>query len=161
MQVAELFAKLGLQVDKKSWSVGNDVIAGLGKALVAWAGFKAVQGIAGWITDTIAWGDAAVKTAQKLGITAEAVQELGYVAGQSGTSGEALTAALARLSAGMSDVAKTGKGPTADGLRAIGLSMKNTANVARVLGIVLTVGVGVVLGARLIMLGLPLLQEVS
>ena len=125
MQVAELFAKLGLQVDKKSWSVGNDVIAGLGKALVAWAGFKAVQGIAGWITDTIAWGDAAVKTAQKLGITAEAVQELGYVAGQSGTSGEALTAALARLSAGMSDVAKTGKGPTADGLRAIGLSMKD------------------------------------
>lgn len=41
---------------------------------------------------------------------------------------------------------------------ALGLSLKNTANVARVLGIILTVGVGVVLGARLIMLGLPLLQ---
>ena len=44
---------------------------------------------------------------------------------------------------------------------AVGLSMKNTANLPRVLGIVLTVGVGVVLGARLIMLGLPLLQGAS
>jgi uncharacterized membrane protein YecN with MAPEG domain len=44
---------------------------------------------------------------------------------------------------------------------AVGLSMKNTSNVPRVLGIVLTVGVGVVLGARLIMLGLPLLQGAS
>jgi uncharacterized protein len=44
---------------------------------------------------------------------------------------------------------------------AIGLSMKNTSNVPRVLGIVLTVGVGFVLGVRLIMLGLPLLQGAS
>jgi uncharacterized membrane protein YecN with MAPEG domain len=46
-------------------------------------------------------------------------------------------------------------------LHAIGLSMKNTSNLPRVLGIVLTIGVCVVLGVRLIMLGLPLLQEVS
>lgn len=44
---------------------------------------------------------------------------------------------------------------------AVGLSMKNTANLPRVLGIVLTVGVGIVLGVRLVMLGLPLLKVVS
>lgn len=127
MQVAELFARLGLQVDKKSWSAGNDVIAGLGKALVAWAGFKAIQGIAGWVTDTIAFGDAAVKTAQRLGITAEAVQELGYAAGQSGSSIEEVNAALGRFAKGMDDAKRigTGKDPVTQALRSIGLSAKD------------------------------------
>lgn len=44
---------------------------------------------------------------------------------------------------------------------AIGLSMKNTSNLPRVLGILLTVGVGLTLGVRLIMLGLPLLSAAS
>ncbi|MDP3735766.1 MAG: MAPEG family protein [Hyphomonadaceae bacterium] len=44
---------------------------------------------------------------------------------------------------------------------AIGLSLKNTRNLPRVLGILATVGVGVVLGVRLVMLGLPLLQAPS
>ena len=44
---------------------------------------------------------------------------------------------------------------------AIGLSLKNTANLYRVLGTVLTVGVGVTLGVRLIMLGLPLMQAAA
>lgn len=44
---------------------------------------------------------------------------------------------------------------------AVGLSMKNTANLPRVLGIVATVGVCVVLGVRLVMLGLPPLQGAS
>ncbi|OYX46220.1 MAG: hypothetical protein B7Y90_16605 [Alphaproteobacteria bacterium 32-64-14] len=43
-------------------------------------------------------------------------------------------------------------------LHAIGLSLKNTSNLARVLGVVATAGVSVVLGVRLIMLCLPLLQ---
>lgn len=44
---------------------------------------------------------------------------------------------------------------------AVGLSMQNTRNLPRVLGILATVGVGVVLGVRLVMLGLPLLQAPS
>jgi uncharacterized membrane protein YecN with MAPEG domain len=36
---------------------------------------------------------------------------------------------------------------------AIGLSMKNTANVLRILGIVATIGVGLVLGVRLALMG--------
>ncbi len=44
---------------------------------------------------------------------------------------------------------------------AVGLSMENTSNLPRVLGIVATVGVCVVLGVRLVMLGLPLLQGSS
>lgn len=43
-------------------------------------------------------------------------------------------------------------------LHAIGLSLKNTSNLARVLGVVATAGVSIVLGVRLIMLCLPLLQ---
>lgn len=44
---------------------------------------------------------------------------------------------------------------------AVGLSMQNTSNLPRVLGIVATVGVCIVLGVRLVMLGLPLLQASS
>ena len=44
---------------------------------------------------------------------------------------------------------------------AVGLSMKNTSNILRVLGTVVTVGVCVVLGVRLVMIGLPLLQASS
>ena len=38
---------------------------------------------------------------------------------------------------------------------AIGLSMKNTVNVFRVVGIVATIGVGLTLGVRLVMISLP------
>ena len=43
---------------------------------------------------------------------------------------------------------------------AVGLSMKNTSNILRVLGTVITIGVCVVLGVRLVMMGLPLLLDV-
>ena len=42
---------------------------------------------------------------------------------------------------------------------AVGLSMKNTSNLLRVLGTVITIGVCVVVGVRLVMMGLPLLLE--
>lgn len=124
MVVAELFAKLGLKVDKKSWSVGNDVIAGLGKALAVWMGVKAIQGIGGWVKATMEAGDAAVKTAQKVGISTDAVQELGYAAGQSGSNVEGITGAMNKFSKSMQDV-KTGKEPVVGGLRDIGLSFRD------------------------------------
>ncbi len=125
MVVAELFAKLGLKVDKKSWSVGNDVIAGMGKALAVFAGYKVATSIGKMVTDTLAIGDAASNTAKKLGITAEAVQELGFAASQSGSSGEALNASLGKLAAGLTEVRKTGKGPVRDALRALRISFKD------------------------------------
>lgn len=44
---------------------------------------------------------------------------------------------------------------------AVGLSMKNTTNILRVLGTVVTVGVCIVLGVRLVMMGLPMMMEAS
>jgi uncharacterized membrane protein YecN with MAPEG domain len=44
---------------------------------------------------------------------------------------------------------------------AVGLSLKNTVNPLRVLGIVATVGVGVTLGVQLLMLGLGRLPPIS
>jgi uncharacterized membrane protein YecN with MAPEG domain len=44
-------------------------------------------------------------------------------------------------------------------IHAIGLSLPNTSNLARTLGVLITVGVGVVLGLRLISIALPLLPH--
>ena len=123
--VAELAAKLGLKVDKKSWSLGNDVIAGLGKALAVFAGYKIITSMKSMVESTIEVGDHAVKAAQKIGITAEAVQELSYAAEASGTSFDSVSAALGRLAVGMEEVRKTGKGPTADALRSLGIRMRD------------------------------------
>ena len=123
--VAELAARLGLKVDRKSWSIGNDVIGGLGKALAVFVGYKVIRSMKDFVTSTLNVGDNAVKAGQKLGITAEAVQELSYAAGQSGSSFEEISAALSRFAVGMEEVRKTGKGPTADALRSLGIRMRD------------------------------------
>lgn len=129
MVVAELFAKLGLQVDKKSWSAGNDVIAGMGKALSLWFGFKVVQSIGGMIQQVADLGGRLDDLRMQLGVGSEALQELGYAAVQNGGNLEAVTSALGKYAKGLADVAKTGKGPTADALRALGISMRSLRDI--------------------------------
>lgn len=101
MQVAELFAKLGLNVDKKSWSVGNDVIAGLGKALAVFVGYKVVAGIGNMVTEVIELGGHLNDLAQSTGQNVETLQELGYVAKLNSSSTEELGATLGKLSRNM------------------------------------------------------------
>jgi hypothetical protein len=123
--VAELAAKLGLKVDKKSWSIGNDVIAGLGKALAVFAGYKLISSMKSMVESTLDVGDQAVKSAQKIGITAEAVQELSHAADASGTSWDELSAGMSKFAAGLQDVQKTGKGPVAEALQALKIHMRD------------------------------------
>lgn len=99
MVVSELFAKLGLAVDEASFRKGEVVLGGLRTALGA-LGLSvgaAASGIAAMVVKTSQAGDAAVKASARLGITTDAVQELGYAAGLSGSSFEELEGGLARL----------------------------------------------------------------
>lgn len=122
--VADLFARLGLKPDVKSWNKGDELISKIKTGLAFFAGFEAVRGIMGWINATAEIGGHAADAAQKLGITAEAVQELGHAAKLSGVDQAGLEGALGKLALNLDDVAKKGKGPAADALRRLGINFR-------------------------------------
>ncbi len=126
MQVAELFAKLGLQVDKKSWSVGNDVIAGLGKALAVFIGYKVVRGIGDMVGEVIELGGHLNDLAQSSGQNVETLQELGYVAKLNSSSTEALADGLSKLARNMYD-ADHGSKTVADAFARMGIKTKDAS----------------------------------
>jgi hypothetical protein len=95
--IEEFFGRLGLKIDKKSWSEGNKLVKNLKVAVAGFVGFKGLQAIRGMIQGVADKADAAAKTAQKLGLTTEAVQELGYAAELSGTSMDSLGTAIKHL----------------------------------------------------------------
>lgn len=124
--VAELAAKLGLKVDKKSWSVGNDVIAGLGKALAVFAGYKVLHGIADMAKSVIDLGGQLNDTATKTGLSVEALQEYGYIAKQNGSSAEEFTGSVTKLAKSL-DEAKNSASPAAEAFRRLGVHVGSQA----------------------------------
>lgn len=119
MIVSELLAKLGLSIDKESFAKGGKVLVGLKAGLAGILENVNVGSVLEMVKGVGDLADAAVKSASKLGITAEAVQELGYAAEASDLSQEKLEAGLGRLSVNLREVARTGKGPAAEALWAL------------------------------------------
>src|SRR5882762_2373382 len=99
------------------------MISGVHHALEALAVFEGVKILKEWIEHTAEAADAAVKMGQKLGISAESVQELGYAASLSDVSMGTLAAGLGKLERKLDQVAQKGKGPAADALKRLGISM--------------------------------------
>lgn len=124
MKVADLFARLGLRPDKKEWAAGDRLVSGLKRAVLGLGAVVGAVKLTGLINDTAAAGAHATEAAARLGITAEAVQELAHAASLSGASFEELEGGLSRFARGLSDAAKTGKGPAADALRKLKIPIK-------------------------------------
>lgn len=125
MIVADLFARLGLQVESGSWAKGEQLVRGLGAALGVYFGVQAVRGLVEMVEGV---GEAAVATgrlAQKLGMSTAKVQELGYAASVSGASAEDMQVSLQHLARGLDEARTKGAGPTADAFRSLGVSMDN------------------------------------
>lgn len=124
MIVQELFSVLGLQIDKESWSKGDKFMNAVKTGFTALVAGLSVHAIHGMIEGVAELADEAGKTAQKLGITTEAVQELGYAAKLSDVSQEELNMSLFRFSRQLQDVDKAGS-PVRDTLKALGVSAKD------------------------------------
>lgn len=88
------------------------------------AGVGRVNGL---VTATAAQGAAADELSQKLGITAEAVQELGYAANLSGSSQDGLAGAMQKL-ARNADAAKGGSKEAAAAFKLAGVDAKALAS---------------------------------
>lgn len=115
MKVAELIAELGLEVNKESFEVGNKLLEGVKHGLEALAVFEAIDKLKEWTEHVAETADAATKMGERMGISAEAVQELSYAASSSDTSMGQLSAGLMKMERRLDDAAKKG-GKTSEAL---------------------------------------------
>jgi len=99
----------------------------LGGALGALAPVATIGGIGALVQKTIAAGDAMYDMSQRTGVSVEALARFKKAAATSGTDIDAVSKALGKLSKGMYEAAQSGKGPTAEALKALGISATDAA----------------------------------
>lgn len=125
MEVASLYATLGLKPDTAGWAKGNALLSGMKKALAAVAAYQAFGWIKGTITGVVALGDKLNTLSATVGTNVVALQELGYAAEQNGSSLDGMGAGLRSLGRSMQG-AKTGGGEMAKTFRKAGVVIKDS-----------------------------------
>jgi len=122
--VRELFAKLGLSVDAASFAVADHMLgvvkSGLG--LLVSGAVKAGEGLAEIVTKTVETASALNDTSIALGVTTDAIQELGYAAQLNGSSVEGMSDGLRKLSINMA-AAASGSQEAAQTFRRLGVQI--------------------------------------
>jgi len=122
--VEELLATLGVHVDVESFLEAEGWAGKLKAGLVAMVGALGIYELHHMVKEVAELGDAANKSSQKLGISAESLQELGYAASLSEVSQASLEGAMFRLSRNLERLATHAKGPAADALKKLHLNAK-------------------------------------
>jgi len=102
-------------------------IGPLSGALGALAPVATVGGLAALVGKTIEVGDKFKDLSQRTGVSVESLARFNKAAATSGTDIDSVAKALGKLSKGMYEAAETGKGPTSNALRALGISAKDAA----------------------------------
>lgn len=126
-KVADLYAALGVKIDEGAFARANKLLGAVKGAVVAFLGFKAVQGVIGIFEDVVETGGKFADAAQKTGVAADQLQAYSFAAGLAGADSDKLIGSLGKLNKGLAELAKTGKGPVADGLQALGISLQDPA----------------------------------
>ena len=110
MIVRELFAKLGLSVDAASFAVADHMLGAVksGLGLLVQGAARAGAEMRDVITRTVETASALNDTSVALGVTTEALQELGYAAQLNGSSLEGMADGLRKLSVHMEQAATQG-----------------------------------------------------
>ena len=127
MIVRELFAKLGLSVDAASFAVADQMLGAVksGLGLLVTGAVRAGEGLTEIITKTVETAGALNDTSVALGVTTDAIQELGYAAKLNGSSVEGMSDGLRKLSINMA-AAASGSEEAAQTFRKLGVQI--TAN---------------------------------
>ncbi len=124
--VADFVAKLGLVPDEASWRRGDKLMEGLKHGLEVLGIAEAVSKVKEMVQSTTEAAVSAKQLAQKVGLTTEAVQELGYAAGVTGGSSEGMQVSMQHLARGLQELRTKGTGPAADALHALGISAQDS-----------------------------------
>lgn len=124
MIVRELFAKLGLSVDAASFAVADQMLGAVksGLGLLVQGAARAGAEMRDVITRTVETASALNDTSVALGVTTEALQELGYAAQLNGSSLEGMADGLRKLSVHMEQAATQG-GEAAQVFTRLGVSI--------------------------------------
>jgi hypothetical protein len=102
-------------------------IGPLSGALGALAPVATVGGLTALVGKTIEAGDKFNDLSQRTGVSVESLARFNKAAATSGTDIDSVAKSLGRLSKGMYEAAQTGKGPTSDALRTLGISANDAA----------------------------------
>lgn len=127
MIFAELFAKLGLKVDKASFSTADRLIGAVKKGLGAIVAYKTVDYFRGLVMSTAEAADNLSALASSIGVGIEPLQQLSYASDVSGGSADLMTSSLQRLSAKIGDAARGSKGARKE-LAALGVNFRGVAD---------------------------------
>lgn len=124
MIVRELFAKLGLSVDAASFAVADHMLGAVksGLGLLVSGAVKAGEGLAEIVTKTVETAGALNDTSIALGVTTDAIQELGYAAKLNGSSVEGMSDGIRKLSINMA-AAASGSEEAAQTFRKLGVQI--------------------------------------
>ena len=124
MIVRELFAKLGLSVDAASFAVADHMLGAVksGLSLLVSGAVKAGEGLAEIVTKTVETAGALNDTSIALGVTTDAIQELGYAAKLNGSSVEGMSDGIRKLSINMA-AAASGSEEAAQTFRKLGVQI--------------------------------------
>lgn len=98
MTVAELIATLSLKSDKNSFAAGEKLVGTIKKGIAALVAFKTVDIFKDMVQGTIDAASHLVDLAPQLGMSVEAVQQLGYAASQAGLEMDGLSTGMKILS---------------------------------------------------------------
>lgn len=124
MIVRELFAKLGLSVDAASFAVADQMLGAVksGLGLLVSGAVRAGEGLTEIIAKTVETASALNDTSVALGVTTDAIQELGYAAQLNGSSVEGMSDGIRKLSINM-QAAASGSEEAAQTFRRLGVQI--------------------------------------
>ena len=143
MILEELASTLGLHINEDQWKAGERRVEGLKESLkglselsglsgvikaglASFVGYEALSNIKEMIGSVVELGSALNDTAQKTGLSVEALQFYGYVAKLNSSNTEELAGATEKLSHTLHDI-KTAADPAALALKDIGIRFNDPA----------------------------------
>lgn len=122
--------KAGLEANKALGGMGSILGSVTGGVLALGAGLSAA-GVVAFAKGAIDAADNMRDLSQKTGVSVENLSRFQQAAQKSGTDVEGVGKAMVKLSKGMLEAAQTGKGPTAEALRALGVSAVDSSGKLR------------------------------
>jgi len=128
MQVADLYAGLSLKADHASFEKGDKLLESIKTGLEIFAVAEVANGIREIFNGVSETAIAASRMAQKIGISTEAVQELGYAASTTGVSTEELQIGFTKMAKGLEEFRTKGTGPVGEALLALKIPLKEIKN---------------------------------
>jgi hypothetical protein len=130
MTIAELFAKLTIKPDKKSFDAADKILTGIKTALLAIVAVRTGQFFAGMVQDTAELGGKIDDLAQSTGQSRTGLQELSYAGDQAGMSMEDTNGIITKLSKNLYEAANGNK-EMAKTFASAGIAVRNADGTLR------------------------------